>query len=202
MTERGDRVRVMSRTGSALRFVGDLKKVRELKTRRRTSRFDFWGSLRRDEFACRGCRTRMGPDEEASIKRLCLSPCVETFNSQVIKRFRIWTKKPLRLFEFRDSYVIYMFYCYEYYMSIPHMALIVAIVQSCIIISVLFSTTDSGLFIDYYHCQTLLFWITFPTHLCIPFGLFSHICRIIFFISLTKLLTFAIQCNWSLFLYF
>ena len=50
MTEQGDRVRVTSHTGSA-RFVGDLKKVRELSTRRQTRRFDFWGSLRQDEFA-------------------------------------------------------------------------------------------------------------------------------------------------------
>ena len=73
MTERGDRVRVTSRTGSAQRFVKNLKKVRELITRRQKRMFDFWGSLRRDEFARHGCRMREGPDEEASIKRLCLS---------------------------------------------------------------------------------------------------------------------------------
>ena len=38
-------------------------------------------------------------------------------------------KKSLRVFEFRDSYVLYMFYRYEHYMSISHMALIVAIEQ-------------------------------------------------------------------------
>ena len=38
-------------------------------------------------------------------------------------------KKSLRVFEFRDSYVLYMFYRYEHYMSISYMALIVAIVQ-------------------------------------------------------------------------
>ena len=105
------------------------RKWGELKTRRQTRRFDFWGSLTRDEFARRGCRAREGPDEEANIKRLCLSPYVETFNSKVIKRFRTWTKKSLRVFEFRDSYVLYMFYRYEHYMSISHVALIVAIVQ-------------------------------------------------------------------------
>ena len=34
-------------------------------------------------------------------------------------------KKSLRVFEFRDSYVLYMFYRYEHYMSISHIALIV-----------------------------------------------------------------------------
>ena len=48
----------------------------------------------------------IGPDEEASIKRLCLSLYVETFNSKVIKRFRARTKKSLRVFEFRDSCVL------------------------------------------------------------------------------------------------
>ena len=89
---------------------GNLKKVKRVETRRRTRRFDFWGSLRRDEFSRHGCRTRYGPDEEHSIKRLCLSPYVETFNSKVIKGFRTWTKKSLRVFEFRDSYVLSYLY--------------------------------------------------------------------------------------------
>ena len=38
--ETGDGVRVTSRTGSARRFVGDLKKVRELSTRRQTRRIE------------------------------------------------------------------------------------------------------------------------------------------------------------------
>ena len=38
-------------------------------------------------------------------------------------------EKSLRVFEFRDSYVLYMFYRYEHYMSISLMALIVAIVH-------------------------------------------------------------------------
>ena len=45
MTERGDRVRVTSRTGSARRCVGDLKKVRE--TRHQTKRLTF-GACRRE----------------------------------------------------------------------------------------------------------------------------------------------------------
>ena len=66
--------------------------------------------------------TRWGPDGEASIKRLCLSPYVETFNSKVIKRFRTWTKKSLRAFEFRDSWFYVMYICYQHSMSILHMA--------------------------------------------------------------------------------
>ena len=41
---------------------------------------------------------------------LCLSPYVETFNLKVIKRFRTWTKKSLRVFEFRDSCVLRYIY--------------------------------------------------------------------------------------------
>ena len=39
-------------------------------------------------------------------------------------------KKSLRVVEFRDSYVLYMFYRYEHYMSTSHMALIGAIVHN------------------------------------------------------------------------
>ena len=85
------------------------EKLRELKAWHRTRRFDFWGSLRRDELARHGCCTRYGPDEEASIKWLGLSSYVVTFNSRVIKRFRTWTKKSLRVFEFWDSYVLYAY---------------------------------------------------------------------------------------------
>ena len=104
--ETGDKVQVTSHTGSTRRTLGISKKVKELKNRRRTRRFDFWGSLRRDEFARHGCRTRKGPDEEAGIKWLCLSPYVETFNSKILIRFRTLTKKTLRVFEFRDSCVL------------------------------------------------------------------------------------------------
>ena len=52
--EEGDRVRMTSRIGSAEDFGDFEEKLGELKTRRRTRRFDFWGSLRRDEFARQG----------------------------------------------------------------------------------------------------------------------------------------------------
>ena len=69
MTERGDRVRVTSRTGSARRFLGDLMKFTELKFRHQTRRIDFWSSQTRGELA-----PYVSP------------PCVETFNSKVIKK--------------------------------------------------------------------------------------------------------------------
>ena len=47
MTERDDRVRVTSRTGSARRFLEDLKKVRELSTRRKRGGSTF-GARRRE----------------------------------------------------------------------------------------------------------------------------------------------------------
>ena len=56
-----DGVRVTSRTGSARRFVGDLKKVRELSTRRQTRRIDFWSSQARGELAPDWGRSRWGP---------------------------------------------------------------------------------------------------------------------------------------------
>ena len=49
---------------------------------------------------------------------MCLSPYVETFNSKVIKRFRTWTNKSLRVYEFRDSYVLYVYMlptCHVYF---------------------------------------------------------------------------------------
>ena len=95
---------------------GDFEESQRVETRCRTRRFDFLGSLRRDEFALHGCRTRQGPDEEASIKRLCLSPYLENFHTKVIKRFRTWTKKSLRVFKFRDSNVLSFLYEHYVYM--------------------------------------------------------------------------------------
>ena len=130
MTERGDRVRVRSRTGSVWRFVGDLKKVRELSARHQTRRSDFWSSQTRGELAPYGGALELGAKWIRQHSKICVSPpYVETFNSKLIKRFRTWTNKSLRVFEFRDSYILYMFYRYEHYMSISQMVLIVAIVH-------------------------------------------------------------------------
>ena len=61
----------------------------ELRTRHRTRRVDFRGSLRPDEFARYGRRTCWeGADGKASTERLCISlPYVETFNAKVLKSF-------------------------------------------------------------------------------------------------------------------
>ena len=82
-----------------MEIFGNFKKVKRVETRRRTRRFDFWNPLRRDEFARHGCRTRWGPDEEASIKILFLSLCrnlelksnkkVSYLNKKVVTCFRI-----------------------------------------------------------------------------------------------------------------
>ena len=44
-----------------------------------------------------------------------LSPYVKTFNSKVIKRFRTWTKKSLRVLDFRDSYVLSLWTLHVYF---------------------------------------------------------------------------------------
>ena len=91
--------------------LGDFEESWRVETRQRTRQC----SLRRGEFARYGCYARLEPDEEASIKRLCLSPYVETFNSKLIKRFRTWTNKLLCVFEFRDFYVLSVWTLYVYF---------------------------------------------------------------------------------------
>ena len=58
-------------------------------------------------------------------KKIVSPSHVETFNSKLIKRFRTWTRSRYVFSNFESP----MFYRYEHYMSISHMALIVAIVQ-------------------------------------------------------------------------
>ena len=58
-------------------------------------------------------------------RRLCLSSLRWNLQLKVNKKVSYLNKKSLRVFKFRDSYVLYMFYCYEHYMSISHIALIV-----------------------------------------------------------------------------
>ena len=49
---------------------------------------------------------------------------VAQFDSKLIKKVSYLNKKSLRVFEFRDSYVHYIFYSNEHYMSISHIVLI------------------------------------------------------------------------------
>ena len=98
-----------SSTRSAWRILGDFEKNQfvELRTGHRTRRVDFRGSLRPDEFARYGRRTRWGADEKARIERMCISiPYVETFNSKVIRGFVPELRSRYVFFEFRDSYVL------------------------------------------------------------------------------------------------
>ena len=91
----------------AQRILGDLKKLVGLRTRQRTRRVDFRGSLRRDEFARYGHRTRWGADEKVIIERFCITlPYVETFNSKVIRGFVPELRSRYVFFVFRDSYVL------------------------------------------------------------------------------------------------
>ena len=91
----------------AWRILGDWKKSVELRTRLRTRRVDFRGSLRPDEFVRYGHRTWWRADGKVIIERLCISlPYVETFNSKVIKGFVPELRSRYVFFVFRDSYVL------------------------------------------------------------------------------------------------
>ena len=96
---------------------GFWKKWVELRTRLRTGRVDFRGSLRPDGFVCDRCHTRWGADGKVIIERLCISlPYVETFNSKVIKGFITELRSRYVFFVFWDSYVLYICICYEHSM--------------------------------------------------------------------------------------
>ena len=98
-------------------------------TRHQTRRIDFWSSQARGECAPNGGgggggRLSWGPKELDSIEDCVSPPYVETFNSKLIKRFRTWTRSYV-FSKFRDSYVLYIFYSNEHYMSISPIVLIV-----------------------------------------------------------------------------
>ena len=95
-------------TGSARGgFWGFWKKSVELRTRLRTGRVDFRGSLSPDEFVRYGLRICWGTDGKASIEKLCISlPYVKTFNWKVIKGFVPELRSRYVFFLFRDSDVL------------------------------------------------------------------------------------------------
>ena len=100
---------MMSCTGSGRGGFGEIWKNQQLRTRLRTGKFDFRGSLRPDEFVRYGCRTWWGADGKVIIERLCISlPYAETFNSKVIKGF----VPELRSRKCFSCFVIPMFYVY------------------------------------------------------------------------------------------
>ena len=109
----------------ARRIWGILKKSVELRTRHQTRRVDFRGSQRPDEFARYGCRTRWAGDrwKSQNRKNVYLSPYVEEpLNSKVIKKFRTWIKKSLRVFRV-SGFLCSMYICYKHYMYVLHIAI-------------------------------------------------------------------------------
>ena len=105
--KRGWQVRMTSRTGSARRILGILKKVIWVKTGHRTRRVD----LRLLAEALGWCRTRWvgGRWKIQDRKNVYLSPYAEEpLNSKVIKSFVPELKSRYVFFEFRDSYVLCM----------------------------------------------------------------------------------------------
>ena len=104
---------VTSRTGSARRILGILKKsvswVEFCHGRRRLA---FACSPKPGQCPCGGCHTCVcvcggGADEKVIIERLSISlPYVETFNTKVIKRFVPELRSRYVFTVFRDSYVL------------------------------------------------------------------------------------------------
>ena len=95
----------------------------ELRTRLRTGRVDFRGSLRPDEFVRYGHHTRWGSRwKSQNRKNVYLSPYVEELlNSKVIKSFVPELRSRDVFFVFRDSYVL-CYICYEHSMYVSHIA--------------------------------------------------------------------------------
>ena len=101
--------------------------------RRQTRRIDFWSSQTRSELTPYGGRSKRGPLEMGANwirqhRRLCFSSLRRNLSFKVNKKVSYLNKKSLRVFEFRDSYVLYMFYRYEHLMSISpilHLAIFV-----------------------------------------------------------------------------
>ena len=103
----------------------NLKKVRELSTRRQMRRFDFWSLQTRGELAPYGARwgetnlcALWGP-LEMGIKWIedCVSPpCVKTFNSKLIKRFCTWTRSCYMF----SNFEIPMFFIYSIVINIRY----------------------------------------------------------------------------------
>ena len=99
-----------SRTGSSRRILGDLKKVRRVETRHRMRRADF----RLIAEALGRCRTRCvrggGRRWKSQNRKIVpLSPYVEKpLNSEVIISFVPEQSSRYVFFEFRDSYVLFL----------------------------------------------------------------------------------------------
>ena len=105
----------------------NLKKS-ELRIRHQTRRIDFWSSQARGELAPYGGLLELGANWIRQHRRLCLSSLRRNLLLKVNKKVSYLNKKSLRVSEFWDSYVLYMFYRNQHSMSISpilHMALFV-----------------------------------------------------------------------------
>ena len=125
--KRGYRVRVTSRTGSARRIWGILKKLLSWVLPREKT-VDFRGSQRPDEFARYGRRTRWGGGRWISQKRknVYLSPYVEEpLNSKVIISFvpELRSRKCFSYFEIPMFYV-YMLWTLDVQFAYPYLAMV------------------------------------------------------------------------------
>ena len=97
---------MISRTGSAQRILGILKKVSGVENW--TPNEKGWHSLARGGLGQVPHEMRLvGADEKARIERMFISPYVEEpLNSKVIKSFVPELRSRYVFFEFRDSYVL------------------------------------------------------------------------------------------------
>ena len=100
---------------------------RELRIRHQTRMIDFWSLQTRGKRAPYGGRSRWGLLEMGAKwirqhRRLCLSALHWNLQLKVNKKVSYLNKKSLRVFEFWDSYVLYMFYRNEHYLSISQIA--------------------------------------------------------------------------------
>ena len=95
----------------------------ELRTGHRTSRVDFRGSQRRDEFACYGCHTRwgwVGRWKSPNRKNVYLSPYVEEpLNSKVIRIF-VPELRSRKCFSCFDIPMFYVYMIWTFYVRFTH----------------------------------------------------------------------------------
>ena len=118
--KQGYTVRVMSRTGSARRILGEFEKSQWVENWTPNETADF--RLLAETFVVGATRVGSGGGRWKSQYRkiVPLSLCRRTFKLKGNKMVRTWTKKSLRVFRISRSYVLC--YIYEHYMSISHMA--------------------------------------------------------------------------------
>ena len=96
----------------------------------------------------------MGAKRIRQHRRFCLSSLCWNLWLKVNKNFRIWTRSRYVF----SNFEIPMFYRYEYYMSISHMALIVAIVHDLHAFKIKFSDISFHSFAKYVLCEPIFVW--------------------------------------------